>query len=170
MYENSRFLKNRSTFCGVNTNFGQQLAPAAYNHLTPIVSKGKHCNECDGVSNHQPHDCLLIHVFRRRSKNMSKLPVTGLCAGNSLVTGEFPAQRPVTQKIFPFDDVLNTFKITTAFPRVTWMNLLTFWKWGWHFKTHCNFQTQFCGHLSCEITFQWVPQNLGDEKLALAMI
>ena len=26
------------------------------------------------------------------SKKTSKLPVTGLCAGNSLVTGEFPAQ------------------------------------------------------------------------------
>ena len=43
MYENSRFLKNRFTFCGVNTNFGQQWAPPAYYHLTPIVSKGKHC-------------------------------------------------------------------------------------------------------------------------------
>ena len=42
MYENSRFLKNRFTFCGVNTNFGQQWAPPAYYHLTPIVSKGKH--------------------------------------------------------------------------------------------------------------------------------
>ena len=42
MYENSRFLKNRFTFCGVNTNFGQQWAPWAYYHLTPIVSKGKH--------------------------------------------------------------------------------------------------------------------------------
>ena len=39
---NSRFLKNRFTFCGVNTNFGQQWAPPAYYHLTPIVSKGKH--------------------------------------------------------------------------------------------------------------------------------
>ena len=44
MYENSRFLKNRFTFCGVNTNFGQQWAPPAYYHLTPIVSKGKHCD------------------------------------------------------------------------------------------------------------------------------
>ena len=44
MYENSRFLKNRFTFCGVNTNFGQQWAPPAYHHLTPIVSKGKHCS------------------------------------------------------------------------------------------------------------------------------
>ena len=47
MYENSRFLKNRFTFCGVNTNFGQQWAPPAYYHLTPIVSKGKHWYSTD---------------------------------------------------------------------------------------------------------------------------
>ena len=45
----------------------------------------------DGVSNHQPRDCLPNHLFRRRSKTTSKLRVTGLCAG--IVTGEFPAQR-----------------------------------------------------------------------------
>ena len=50
-------------------------------------------NERDGVSNHQPHDCLLNGLFRRRSKKTSKLRVTGLCAGKSPVTGEFPAQR-----------------------------------------------------------------------------
>ena len=50
-------------------------------------------NDHDGVSNHQPHDCLLNRLFRRRSKKTSKLRVTGLCAGNSPVTGEFPAQR-----------------------------------------------------------------------------
>ena len=49
--------------------------------------------ECDGVSNHQPHDCLLNRLFRLRPKKTSKLCVTGLCAGNSPVTGEFPAQR-----------------------------------------------------------------------------
>ena len=32
-------------------------------------------------------------LFRRRSKKTSKLRVTGLCEGNSPVTGEFPAQR-----------------------------------------------------------------------------
>ena len=47
----------------------------------------------DSVSNHQPHDCLLDRLFRRRSKKISKLRVTGLCAGNSPATGEFPAQR-----------------------------------------------------------------------------
>ena len=50
-------------------------------------------NERDSVSNHQPHDCLLNRLFTRRSKKTSKLRVTGLCAGNSPETGEFPAQR-----------------------------------------------------------------------------
>ena len=49
-------------------------------------------NERDSVPNHQPHDCLFNRLFRRRSKNTSKLRVTGLCAGNSPGTGEFPAQ------------------------------------------------------------------------------
>ena len=49
-------------------------------------------NWCDSVSNHQPHDCSLNRLFRRRSKKTSKLRVTGLCAGNSSGTGEFPAQ------------------------------------------------------------------------------
>ena len=44
------------------------------------------------VSSHQPHGCLLNRSFGRRSKKTSKLRVTGLCVGNSPVTGEFPAQ------------------------------------------------------------------------------
>ena len=39
------------------------------------------------------HDCLLNRLFRDRSKKASKFRVTGLCEGNSPVTGEFPAQR-----------------------------------------------------------------------------
>ena len=50
-------------------------------------------NEHDGVSNHQHHDCLLNRLSRRGSKKASKFRVTGLCVGNSPVTGEFPAQR-----------------------------------------------------------------------------
>ena len=36
----------------------------------------------------------------------SKFRVTGLCEGNSPVTGEFPAQRVCNAKMFPFDDVI----------------------------------------------------------------
>ena len=49
-------------------------------------------NGHDSVSNHQLHHCLLNRLFGCRSKNISKLRVTGLCEGNSPVTGEFPAQ------------------------------------------------------------------------------
>ena len=50
-------------------------------------------NDQYGVSNHQPYDCLLNRLMKRRSKKASKLCVTGLCVGNSPVTGEFPAQK-----------------------------------------------------------------------------
>ena len=50
-------------------------------------------NGHDGVSNHQPHDCLLNRLFRRRSKKISKFRVTAICEGNSPVIGEFPTQR-----------------------------------------------------------------------------
>ena len=50
-------------------------------------------NRHDSVSNHQPHDCLLHRLFRRRSTKISKLRVTGICAGNLPETGEFPTQR-----------------------------------------------------------------------------
>ena len=70
-------------------------------------------NESDGVSNLRCLDCLLNPLFRRRSKKTSKLRVTGLCEGNPPVTGEvpavigeFPAQKPVTRNMFPFDDVI----------------------------------------------------------------
>ena len=49
-------------------------------------------NGHEGVSNHQPHHCLLNRLYRHKSKKTSKLRVTGLCEGNSPVTGEFPVQ------------------------------------------------------------------------------
>ena len=49
--------------------------------------------ESDGVSNHKRLEGLLNRLLRRRSKKSSELRVTGLCEGNSPVTGEFPAKR-----------------------------------------------------------------------------
>ena len=72
-------------------------------------------NGRDSISNHQPHDCSLSRLFRHRSKKISKLHVTGLCAGNSSGTGEFPAQMASSaenvsiwwcHQMFPFDDVI----------------------------------------------------------------
>ena len=60
-------------------------------HCTDVALRWRH-NGRNGVSNYQPHDCLLNRLFRRRSKKTSKLCVTGLCVGNSPGTGKFPAQ------------------------------------------------------------------------------
>ena len=73
-------------------------------------------NRCDSVSNHQPHECLLNRLFRRRWKKTSKPRVTGLCAGNSPVTGEFPAQMASNAENVSIgwrhhEDVMNTPKV-----------------------------------------------------------
>ena len=60
--------------------------------LFAVALKWRH-NERDGVSNHRRLHCLLNCWFRRRSKKTATLGVTGLCAGNSPVPGEFPAQK-----------------------------------------------------------------------------
>ena len=59
-------------------------------------------NGCESVSNHQPRDCSLNRLFRRRSRKTPKLRVTGLCEWNSPGTREFPAQMASNA----FDDVI----------------------------------------------------------------
>ena len=50
---------------------------------------------------------LFTQLFiQAQIKENSKLRVTGLCGGNSPVTGEFPAQRASNVEMFQFDDVI----------------------------------------------------------------
>ena len=87
-------------------------------------------NGHDGVLNHQPHHCLLNLLFRRRWKKTSKLHVTGLWAGNSPVTGEFPTQMGSNAKMCPFDDVIMS---TTGNDDVTtWKRFPNYWSFVIH--------------------------------------
>ena len=64
-------------------------------------------NERDGVSNHQPHDCLLNLLFGRRSKKTSKLKTSlAFLRGIHRSPVNSPQKGPVTRKMFPFDDVI----------------------------------------------------------------
>ena len=65
-----------------------------------------HPNGRDGVSNHQPHQCLLNCLFGHISKTTSKLRVSGLCAGNSPGPVNSPHKWQVKRKMFPFDDII----------------------------------------------------------------
>ena len=64
-----------------------------YNVVSKFITLLWRHNERNGASNHRRIDSLLSRLFRRRSKKTPTLRVTGLCKGNSPVTGEFPAQR-----------------------------------------------------------------------------
>ena len=61
-------------------------------------------NECDGVSDQQPHDCLLNRLFTRRWKKTS----TSLAFVRGIHRWPLnsPHKGPVTRKMFPFDDVI----------------------------------------------------------------
>ena len=108
-----------------------------------------HHNECNGISNHQHLDCLLSHLFMRRSKKTSKLRVTGLCEGNSPVTSEFPAQRSVTWKMFPFDDII------------------MFWDKYSHFQCTCTQRGCICISPQCPA---WTIGNLSGEYAHLGWL
>ena len=74
------------------TDHQRGLLPWRQFHMKWSTLQWRH-NKCYGVSNHRCIGCLLNRLFRRRTKKTSKVRATGLCEGNSPVTGEFPAQR-----------------------------------------------------------------------------
>ena len=97
---------------------------------TLISLQGRH-NGHDGVSNHQPHHCLLNHLTWSRSKKTSKLRVTGLCAGNSRGTGEFRAQMASNAKnasIWLRNHVLNLHQQLCWYPLTLAMTKLNLFK------------------------------------------
>ena len=79
--------KNKAPFYDINTEKSCKRGPPASAWFPSQTTRNterlqwRH-NGRDGVSKHQPHFCLLKRLFRRRSKNTSKLRVTGLCVGN----------------------------------------------------------------------------------------
>ena len=63
-------------------------------------------NERDGISNHQPHDCLLSRLFRRIAKKTSNPSSLAFVRGIHRWPVNFPHKGPATRKMFPFDDVI----------------------------------------------------------------
>ena len=73
-------------------------------------------NERDGVSNHQPHDCLFSRLFKAQTKENIKTPRTGLLEGIHRWPVNSPHKGPVTRKMFPFDDVIMIYFSVSGFP------------------------------------------------------
>ena len=90
-----------------------------YNRAVAKSLQWRH-NGRDNVSNHQPHDCLLNSLFRRRSKKTSKLRVTGLYVGNSPGTGEFPTQMASNAENVSIWWRHHVLPVTTQIARFVW--------------------------------------------------
>ena len=63
-------------------------------------------NGRDGVSNHQPHHCLLNRLFRRRSRKHRSSASVAFVFGIYRWPGNSPHKWPVTRKLFSLDDVI----------------------------------------------------------------
>ena len=74
--------------------------------------------ERDDVSNHEPHDCLLNRLFRRRSKKTSNSAASlAFEGGIHRWPVNSPHKEPVTRKMFPFDDAI------MAIIRLLWLTI-----------------------------------------------
>ena len=107
----------------------------------PAVAIQWRHNRCDGVSNHQPHDCLLNRLFRRRSKKTSKFRISGVCRGIHPWPMNSSHKGPVTRKMFPFDDVIMVFQEETNWGVAVILQTYTVWNislWLWIYSSKIN--------------------------------
>ena len=113
-----------------------------------------------------------IPWWRHQMETFSAL--LALCAGNSPVLGEFPAQRPVTRSFDVIFDLRPNKRLSIQ-------------SWGWWFETlscslwrHCNaWLSHWLGGVHrhfksmgarCEIAARWMPKNLTGEKSTLVQV
>ena len=88
-------------------------------------STSHYCDVIMAAMASQITSLTIVYLTVYRSKKTPKLRVSGLCAGNSPVTGEFPAQRASTRKMFPIDDVIMWFIIGSLLGAVNYKPLPT---------------------------------------------
>ena len=82
---------------------GSRLAGCQILHLQPLLWRH---NGRDGVSNHQPRECILNRSSRRRSKKTSSSASLAFVRRIHRRPVNSPHKWPVTQKMFPFDDAI----------------------------------------------------------------
>ena len=99
LYTILNFTASHVTRLSSFTILGEGVIIRLHHHKPTLSLQWRH-DERHGIANHQPHNCLLNRLLRHRSEKTSKLRVSGLCEGNSPVTGEFPAQKANHAEIF----------------------------------------------------------------------
>ena len=94
-------------------------------HRIPGLSLQWRHNGDYGVSNHQPHECLLNRLFRCRSKKTSSASLAFVW-GIHRWPVNFPHKRPVTRRMFPFHDVILITRVSAHMGRMCTQSIVTF--------------------------------------------
>ena len=94
-------------------------------------------NGRDGVSNHQPSDCLLGHLSRHDERKHQSSASLALLRGIHRWPVNIPHKGQITRNIFTFDDVTMSRKILTS------LNLCFFSSSCISFNAHLNTKLQF---------------------------
>ena len=98
------------------TDASEVIYPISTIHLSAVRETS--CHHSDVIwarwyLKYRRLECLLSRcLFRRRSKKISKLRITGLCEGNPPVTDGFPSQRASNAEMFPFVNVIILSELT----------------------------------------------------------
>ena len=82
------------------------MSPSSMNVHDRVSTLQWRHNECYGVSNHQPHDCLLNCLFNANQRKHQSSASLAFVRGIHRSPVNSPHKWPVTRKMFPFDDVI----------------------------------------------------------------
>ena len=137
-------------------------------------------NGHDGVSNHQPHHCLLNRLFGCRSKKHQSSASLAFVRGIHRGPVNFPHKWPVTRKMFPFDDVIMYLE--------GWLTQVDTWTYGkcvgdthqrsvWFLMQRCKWSTRIKSislrmsitFTGCKLTISWWRHQMETFSALLAI-
>ena len=96
---------------GVRLSYWNWLLKVLFSQCTRTLATFSWCyNGRDEVSNHQPHDCSTVHSAADQRKHQSSPSLAFVRAIHPWAVNS-PHKWPVTQKMFPFDDVIMKQKV-----------------------------------------------------------
>ena len=118
--------------------------------FSQIALQWRH-NGHNGVSNHQPYDCFLNPLPRRRSRKHQSSASLAFVRGIHRGPVNSPHKWPVTRKMFPLDDVIMVYGILIMCSVFVSKGLIissvfTCSKSAW--KKHCIFTSWYKGHIN----------------------
>ena len=114
-------------------------------------------NGCDGVSNHQPHDCFTQAFIQTQIKKHQSSASLAFVRGIHWWPVNSPHKGPVRRKTFPFDDVIMTYSQENI-SNVSWV--CVFYPFGFRcYKMNIYIWIYIYEYMCCPSNQWWLVVN-----------